>query len=127
MSAFERSRSFSAHPHSVFAARTFVLDAAPWVGDGAAEVVAMVVSEVATNAVVHARTPFAVTVAAGPDHTPLRLRVEVSDTGDGQPVVRHPLPIVPHGRGLQIVEVLAESWGVIPQQPGPGKTVWFEL
>ncbi|MET9995711.1 ATP-binding protein [Streptomyces microflavus] len=55
------------------------------------------------------------------------LRLEVSDAGEGRPVVRQPRDLDTTGRGLLIVEVLAHRWGVYERQAGIGKTVWAEL
>ncbi|MFI7291150.1 ATP-binding protein [Streptomyces anulatus] len=55
------------------------------------------------------------------------LRLEVSDAGEGRPVVRQPKGLDTAGRGLLIVEALAHRWGVCERQAGIGKTVWAEL
>ncbi|MFG2408319.1 ATP-binding protein [Streptomyces brevispora] len=55
------------------------------------------------------------------------LRLEVSDTGEGRPVVRQPGELDTDGRGLLLVEALAHRWGVDERQAGIGKTVWAEL
>ncbi len=83
----------------------------------------LLLSELVTNALIHTRNGAVVTVttAAG------RVRVEVRDFVPGQ----EPAPYVPnaddgtHGRGLLLVQNLADSWGVTAQ--GLGKVVWFEL
>jgi anti-sigma regulatory factor (Ser/Thr protein kinase) len=80
------------------------------------------VSELATNALRHAETPFSVRV----EQVPGTVRVEVADGGEGQPAVRSPEPSEPSGRGLRIVESLSESWGVTAAS-GAGKTVWFTV
>ncbi|MFD7667952.1 ATP-binding protein [Streptomyces sp. NPDC059788] len=54
------------------------------------------------------------------------LRIEVSDAGDGSPVVRQPKPLDEHGRGMVLVGALADKWGVVLRS-GPGKTVWVVL
>ena len=100
-------------------ARHFVDDALPdtcWADD-----VTLLVSELASNAVRHARTPF--TISVGCDGT--AVRVEVSDLSPELPVRRVPTVEAVTGRGLMIVEALATSWGVEPD--GSGKTVWFEI
>jgi anti-sigma regulatory factor (Ser/Thr protein kinase) len=85
-------------------------------------VVVLMVSELATNCVRHARTPFSVTVQqAGRE-----LRIEISDSGTGRVEPRAPQPEEPTGRGLLIVEELSDSWGVDYAETG-GKTVWFTL
>ncbi|MFJ7187225.1 ATP-binding protein [Streptomyces bacillaris] len=55
------------------------------------------------------------------------LRLEVSDAGEGRPVVRQPGDLDAAGRGLLIVEALTYRWGVDERQAGIGKTVWAEL
>ncbi|MGW1769592.1 ATP-binding protein [Streptomyces sp. NPDC002073] len=85
---------------------------------------AHVVAELTANAVTHGRVPgrdfrVGMSVAAG------ILRIEVTDTrGADLPVVR--VPDAESGRGLVIVEALAERWGVTPG-PAPRKTVWAEV
>src|SRR5690242_7075838 len=83
--------------------------------------VSLVVSELATNAVVHARTEFTVGFHLGGG----RARVEVRDHAPGLPD-NHSLALsTSNGRGLLIVATLAEQWGV---EWGPAtKTVWAEL
>jgi anti-sigma regulatory factor (Ser/Thr protein kinase) len=111
-----------AEPRSVGHARRFC--AATLAGWGVdAEVVdtcVLLVSELATNAVLHARTPFTVEIAP----TPV-LRVEVHD---GDPRLPHPRDYgveAASGRGLHLVEALAASSGA--DRNASGKAVWFEL
>lgn len=80
----------------------------------------LLVSELVTNAVVHARTTARMSVSV----TGGIARIEVSDDEPGQPVLRE-LDQDPGGFGLWLVEWLAESWGVIPDESG--KTVWFTV
>jgi anti-sigma regulatory factor (Ser/Thr protein kinase) len=102
-------------------ARQFVL-AAGWSDDPDLNLrLATIVSEVVTNAILHARTPFVVTVSADEK----AIRVDVTDESDALPSKRKYGALHPTGRGLHIVEAIADRWGVAP---GPsGKTVWFEL
>lgn len=83
--------------------------------------VALMVSELVTNVVLHAHTEAVVRIA-------LRdgcLRVEVSDRS-AQPVeVRPHAPGSETGRGLRIVDALAADWGV--RAVDGGKIVWFEV
>jgi len=78
----------------------------------------LVVSELVTNAVVHAHSPIELNVFVKND----ALRVEVTDFGLDRP---HVWAHATSGRGLPIVEALARSWGVVDN--GSGKTVWCEL
>ncbi|NUP19904.1 MAG: ATP-binding protein [Streptomyces sp.] len=100
-------------------------------GSDASEAAAVIVAELAANAVTHGRVP-------GRDFE-LRLslptgsvRIEVSDTrteprppkpGD----VRPPHPLDEHGRGLVLVDALADRWEVVDREPAPGKTVRVEV
>ncbi|MGE7436129.1 SpoIIE family protein phosphatase [Kitasatospora sp. NPDC001175] len=54
-----------------------------------------------------------------------RLRVEVEDESDLWPTRRTPGEQASSGRGLMLVEALADGWGVEPR--GTGKRMWFEL
>ncbi|WP_448631185.1 ATP-binding protein [Cellulomonas soli] len=94
------------------------------VGGAANQVVELLAGEVVANAVVHGPENGEVRVHVAVD--PRRIRVAVSDDGGGVPVVGHPAPTAPSGRGLALVEALAETWGTVPRQGG-GKTVWFEV
>jgi anti-sigma regulatory factor (Ser/Thr protein kinase) len=116
-------RRFPNDAASVRDARRFVLDAVAGVPPGAADAIAVMVSELAANAVRHTVSHFTVAV----DRLPDRIRVEVGDSGPGDPVVRMPAPAELSGRGLQIVRALAGDWGVIPAVGMQGKTVWFTI
>jgi anti-sigma regulatory factor (Ser/Thr protein kinase) len=114
------SRTFPIGSASVAQARRFVRQALsdrPEV----LEPVELMVSELATNAVRHADSPFEVVV----DSTDAQVRIEVSDDGPGAPARRSPDPLSPSGRGLWIVDLLADQWGVTPV--AGGKRVWFCL
>jgi anti-sigma regulatory factor (Ser/Thr protein kinase) len=81
----------------------------------------LLVTELATNAVVHARSPFSVVVrseGAG-------VRLSVRDGSPMTPVMRDHDPIATSGHGLRIVDALAVNWDVEPK--ADGKTVWAEL
>jgi len=79
-------------------------------------------SELVTNVVLHARTPFSVTLA----WDGRTLRCEVVDV-TAAPPVPDPTPTVdqPTGRGLLLVSHIAHRWGYQPH--GHGKSIWFEL
>ncbi|MEV8532715.1 ATP-binding protein [Streptomyces sp. NPDC051211] len=87
-----------------------------------AEVAELLATELVTNALVHTDQGAEVCVRLADT----RLRVEVRDC-----TARRPRPYVPiaddgtHGRGLMLVQALADAWGVDPA--GAGKVVWFEL
>jgi anti-sigma regulatory factor (Ser/Thr protein kinase) len=112
---------FPNDPTSVPAARRFVADAVAGVPPEIQHRVVLMVSEIATNAIKHARTGFTVSVEPGDGS----LRVEVRDSGGGRPVRGEPPPTQPDGRGLLIVERLADAWGV--ERDASGTVVWFSL
>ena len=87
-----------------------------------AEEAELLVSELVTNAVLHARTPLVVRAA----WRAARLRVSVTDESAWLPRPRPQDVERVDGRGLALVETLADDWGV-ENRPGDGKTVWFEL
>jgi len=80
---------------------------------------ATMVSEVVTNAIIHARTPFSVSVLAGES----AIHVEVKDGSTTVPARRKHETV--KGRGLDIINAMADRWGVTSQLNG--KTVWFEV
>lgn len=106
-------------PHDVRAFVRTVLD--EWnvrVRDGEAEIVA---SELATNAVRHARSPFVLTLT----HEPAAVRIAVRDTSADRPmhIVRDDCEF--GGRGVRLVAALAKAWGVDDEVDG--KSVWAEV
>jgi anti-sigma regulatory factor (Ser/Thr protein kinase) len=118
--AWSREARWPAHPLHVGDARTFVLDC---LGETdlqrQAQVVALVVSELATNVVLHANTPFTVTLARRGSW----LVLEVRDHVAGRVALPAPTDEVElHGRGLEIVQALSQAWGVWPRRDG--KSVW---
>ncbi|MEO3750303.1 ATP-binding protein [Streptomyces sp. B6B3] len=90
----------------------------------AAEDVLLVVSELVTNACLHAEGPEELRVALAPKH----LRVEVSDRGTGAPMLRASRSAGrPGGHGMYIVQRLCLDWGVLHESDAGGKSVWAEL
>jgi anti-sigma regulatory factor (Ser/Thr protein kinase) len=115
-------RQFAGVPESVAAARAFVRDAVE-LPDDTCQSVMIMVSELATNAVVHADGAFVVSVVCTDDV----MRVEVSDQGVGVPTLRSPEADDPHGRGLRVVAGLSDEWGVVPDSPASPTRVWFSV
>lgn len=90
----------------------------------AAEDVLLVVSELVTNACLHAEGPAELRIAC--DNKVLR--IEVSDRGAGTPSPRTPHRAGrPGGHGMFIVQRLCLDWGVVRAPGAAGKTVWAEL
>jgi anti-sigma regulatory factor (Ser/Thr protein kinase) len=113
---------------SAYSARRCMDALAPFLGANPADELRLLVNELVTNSILHAggdeRSWIHLTVKIIPN---LRVRAEVRDYGPGF------TPAVPehvddaeliHGRGLFLVEHLADTWGV--ERGGPTK-VWFEL
>ncbi|MEU5700390.1 ATP-binding protein [Streptomyces aurantiacus] len=92
--------------------------------------VALVVSELAANAVRHGRVPghdFGLRLTR--DETAGLVRVEVADAASAKRPPEAPPSSYPEGesgRGLLLVDVLAARWGTTPREP-LGKTVWAEV
>jgi len=119
------TEQFSAVDGSVGAARTFVTGLMEGAPTEIRDSVALMVSELATNALVHAAGGFEVSV----ERTDGSVLVSISDRGEGRPVLQAPPSSEPHGRGLRIVDRLSDEWGISPPAVGGqrGKTVWFRL
>ena len=81
--------------------------------------VQLVVSELATNALVHARTPFTVSLRALDRSVLLTVR----DGAMSGPMVVAPRNLDLGGRGMMIVQGLSRDWGV-SVDAGGGKSVW---
>lgn len=110
-------------PASARAARHFTRDAMRrWgCGEDESDTVLLLLSEVVSNAILHARTELEVSVAV----RPRRVRVEVVD-GDTGPIRRRTsTEDAQSGRGTELVEALAEAWGT--DRLTSGKRVWFEV
>ena len=82
----------------------------------------LLTSELVTNGIVHAHTQLEVTV----DATPTWVRVEVVDGNPHMPVRRDYDENASTGRGMEMVELLADEFGVEPLEDN-GKRVWFRL
>jgi DNA-binding NarL/FixJ family response regulator len=110
-------------PATPRAARRFVTEALRmWDLDELTESVTLLVSELVTNAVVHAGSDVEVLVRL----TDGTACVEVTDSSESVPAPREASLEDSSGRGLALVEAMARRWGVRPC-PGGGKTVWFEV
>lgn len=85
------------------------------------ETAQLLVSEVVTNALVHAGTPMGFQAFI----TNLGIRVEVSDGSTQVPALRTYSAMAGTGRGVRLLQQLVDSWGTTDQPNG--KTVWFEF
>lgn len=116
------SRALDADPRNVGQARKMLQDA--MLRSGAkhlAESATLLMSETVTNAFVHVGTQISVRVWS----TAEAVRVEVEDRGAHLPVRRHYAGTAGTGRGLRLMDELADRWGT--DASSTGKTVWFEI
>lgn len=109
-------------PAAVPSARRFVLAVLQdWRLGSLADEAALLATELATNAVEHAGTAFRLSLTrAGTG-----LRIALEDVNSAAPQVLEPVPDAFGGRGVAIIERLADAWGW--DRVGAGKVVWAEL
>jgi len=111
---------------AVSSARAHVRDMLPGLrGELVRDNAELAVSELVTNATLHARTPMTVEVfrtLAG------AIRITVRDGSTLVPTPRRYALTATTGRGLRLVEAVSDAWGFDPLsvQDGPGKVVWCE-
>ena len=120
---WQHTAEFSDHASSVSDARAFVTlhlgehDLSRLVDD-----LRLVVSELATNALMHGRSGFMVVLLAFNGS----VRLEVHDGSQSMPVQVAARTLDVGGRGIAIVNTLCRDWGVTKQRSG-GKSVWAEF
>jgi anti-sigma regulatory factor (Ser/Thr protein kinase) len=117
------SREFPSTPGSVGNARHAFDGVGAELGDPVHMTVVLLVSELVTNSVRHSRVANGM-IELLASITPDLVRVEVSDDGEGfdlPPAVHHDHE---SGRGLQLVQELADRWG---RPTGLRTSVWFEI
>ncbi|MGH3444255.1 MAG: ATP-binding protein, partial [Nocardioidaceae bacterium] len=113
-------------PQSVGRARTWVVDQLRGLGrDDLADAAELGVSELVTNAILHATPPITVRVAGTRTHP----RVEVADKSLRPPAVNvemaeEDMLLSTVGRGLGLVALYSATWGA--EVSSAGKVVWFE-
>ncbi len=115
-----------AEPERVAGARRQVRDLLhDWASGEQVDSAELMVSEMLTNVLVHTDNDALLLAEAVGEQGNRRLRVEVADTSDELPHRRRPGELASSGRGLVLMEMLADAWGVDPR--GEGKSIWFEL
>ncbi|MFC5661959.1 ATP-binding protein [Kitasatospora misakiensis] len=130
MPLYRRPRTFAArldsHAASTPLARRLLrayLAALP-TGDRYSDIAELLLGELFANAVQHSDADddrlIEIRFAVVDD----RLRLEVHDAGTGRPTLRTTTPDDEHGRGLFLVNELADRWGCCPRAGGIGKFVW---
>jgi serine phosphatase RsbU (regulator of sigma subunit)/anti-sigma regulatory factor (Ser/Thr protein kinase) len=104
-----------------------------WTSPDQVDSAVLLLSEMLTNVLVHTDADALLVAEVTGDLDGLgldsgagrRMRVEVTDASDALPHKRHPGELASSGRGLVLMELLADAWGVDPR--GKGKSIWFEL
>ncbi|WP_245703211.1 ATP-binding protein [Streptomyces lushanensis] len=86
----------------------------------------LILSELLSNASLHARVTPEQPIETSYFRSSGGLRIEVHDGSPERPKPRTPDPEAPDGRGLLLVEALADEWGVA-DRAGPGKIIWASL
>jgi anti-sigma regulatory factor (Ser/Thr protein kinase) len=94
-----------------------------WASERLTTTLSLLVSEVVTNAVLHGGVNICLELSVLRSHA---VRVEVFDSSSELPELQSTTSLEREsGRGLQLVDALADTWGARPR--GDGKVVWFEL
>ena len=120
-SSEEATAEFAGAAESVRDARRFVMEVLADEHDDLVGDAALLASELATNAVIHAQTPFRVTVSRAADG----VRIGVLDGSTTTARRCRYSATSGTGRGLGMVEDVADAWGV--DVAGDGKCVWFTI
>jgi anti-sigma regulatory factor (Ser/Thr protein kinase) len=108
-------------PRSPGKARTLIREALVGCSEERIASAQLLVSELVTNAVLHANPPLVLCIQLNGD----QMRVVVTDGSSAHPLARPLHEAVGDGRGLPLVEALSSAWGW--HAAGRGKSVWFEL
>ncbi|MGP3632148.1 ATP-binding SpoIIE family protein phosphatase [Streptomyces sp. 24-1644] len=115
-----------AEPERIAAARQQLRELLhDWTDPEQVDSAVLMLSEMATNVLVHTDGDALMVAEASGERGERRLRVEVADGSDELPHKRRPGEMASSGRGLVLMEMLADTWGVDPR--GEGKSIWFEL
>jgi anti-sigma regulatory factor (Ser/Thr protein kinase) len=119
---YNKSQSFAADIAAPYLARRFVKDTLRgWQCEALLDDALLVVSELATNAVIHSHAAFTVHLHRAGN----RVRIAVRDSNDAAPVAGDAPDMALGGRGLAMVAAVSDDWGC--EQAGSGKTVWAEF
>ena len=116
-----RTMAIEPNPTAVRTSRRLVADAMGPVDEDVFDRALLCASELVTNAIEHAEPPAGLRVSVDGR----TVRIEVDDSTEQLPTIRHPDETSVRGRGMLIVQRCSDRWGIV-SRPG-GKTVWCEL
>jgi anti-sigma regulatory factor (Ser/Thr protein kinase) len=109
--------------HAPRQARLFLAEAhCPAHNTGVLDEATLLVSELVTNALLHGAPPITMELECDGSEG---MQVRVSDGSEARPALAHPDSEDEHGRGVALVDILSDAWGVDPTPNG--KAVWFRL
>lgn len=119
-----RTVTFDATLAAPAQARRVVRDAlASGLPDTTVDLAELLTSELVTNAIRHGSGPVTMRLSCSDGV----LAISVSDDDPAMPFLQPDEPLSPGGRGVRMVQRMAQEWGVTPRDNGPGKVVWFRL
>jgi DNA-binding NarL/FixJ family response regulator len=122
MAARQETARFQPEASSVPEAREFVRSLLrDWEADHLFDEASLIVTELAANAVLHARSPYEVRLT----HVDGVLRIEVADEDPGTPEPQPFSAVAETGRGIVLVSAVSASWGIDARPDG--KVTWAEL
>ncbi|MFC0596784.1 ATP-binding SpoIIE family protein phosphatase [Streptomyces palmae] len=96
-----------------------------WADPEQVESAVLLLSELVTNVLVHTDGDALLLAEVTGERDGRTLRLDVADGSDELPHRRRPGELASSGRGLWLLDMLADTWGVDPR--GPGKAIWFRL
>jgi two-component sensor histidine kinase len=108
-------------PYAPGRAREFIRGNSAFLTETSRDSAVLMVSELVTNAVLHGRQPIVLTV----ERVRTGVQVSVADDHPDGPVLRPPSCTAVAGRGLQVIDALASSWGV--RRRPIGKSIWIRI
>jgi hypothetical protein len=96
-----------------------------WANEEQVDAAVLLASELLANVLVHTETEAALVAAVSGAPGARRLRIEVADRSDELAHRRSPGELASSGRGLILLDLLSDRWGMQPR--GEGKAIWFDL
>ncbi|CAL9468875.1 hypothetical protein SUDANB58_02810 [Streptomyces sp. enrichment culture] len=115
-----------AEPERIATARRHLRDLLhDWPDAEQRDAAVLLLSEALTNVLVHTDADALLVAEMTGEPGERRIRAEVFDDGADLPHKRRPGEMASSGRGLMLIELLADAWGVAPR--GRGKSIWFEI